>query len=480
LPPVSRVAATTFVVLFLMNMLDYVDRWALSGVLEELKKDLNVSDAALGSLNWFFLISYSIFGIFMGWAGDRYRRTRLLAVGVGVWSIATVGTGLAQDLFQLRLARSFLGIGEATYGILAPSILMDLFRRERRARVLSAFYIAMPLGYAIGVKAGGYIAHNWGSWRLAFFIVGVPGFVAAVAALFLPEPARGQSDVVTDDLPRPEASGISEATLHAVEDSPALRPTRADYKDLLVNSSYTYTVFGMAAYTFAFGGLAYWLPTYLKRARGLPPDDVDSMVALTGFIAAIVGMYGGGWLADRIAKKVPSALFLVSGISMLAAAPCVVAGLTAPPAMIMAWLFIAQVLMFANVGPSNAIVANVVLPNMRATAYAIMNFFIHFLGDVWSPLLMGHVSDQFGQPSMMATPVGELLARLGFQPVRVNEVPTNLGVGMLLVVPALVMGGVVLLAGVRHLPREMALMQARWRANVLRAAAASKVTPSNS
>lgn len=453
---VSRVAATTFVVLFLMNMLDYIDRWALSGVLEELKKDLNVSDAALGSLNWFFLISYSIFGVFMGWAGDRYRRTRLLAIGVGVWSIATVGTGLAQDLFQLRLARSFLGIGEATYGILAPSILMDLFRRERRARVLSAFYIAMPLGYAIGVKAGGYIAHNWGSWRLAFFIVGVPGFIAAVAALFLPEPVRGQSDVLEGESPGPETT---------------IRPTRADYKDLLVNSSYTYTVFGMAAYTFAFGGLAYWLPTYLKRARQLDPNDVDNMVAMTGFVAAIVGMYGGGWLADRIAKKVPSALFLVSGISMLVAAPCVVFGLTARPELIMAWLFIAQVLMFANVGPSNAIVANVVLPNMRATAYAIMNFFIHFLGDVWSPMLMGHVSDQFGSPSLMATPVGGLLARLGFNPVRVNDVPTNLGVGMLLVVPALVLGGMVLLAGVRHLPREMALMQARWRSNVLRAAA---------
>src|SRR5262249_6851239 len=155
----------------------------------------------------------------------------------------------------------------------------------------------------------------------------------------------------------------------------------------------------------------------------------DSMVALTGFFAALLGMYGGGWLADRLTKKHPSALFLVAGTSMLLAAPCIVLGLVAPSSMVLVWLFVAQVLMFANVGPSNAIIANVVLPNMRATAYAVSNFFIHFLGDVWSPLLMGFVSDQFGQPSMTATPLGQFLRRFGFIPVRVESGPTNLGVG---------------------------------------------------
>jgi MFS family permease len=444
----SRLACSTFVVLFLMNMLDYVDRWALPGVFEELKKDLRLSDTELGSLNLFFLISYCIFGVVMGWAGDRYKRTR-----VGLWSVATVGTGLARNPFELRLARSLLGVGEATYGILAPSLLMDLFSRERRSRVLSAFYIAMPLGYAVGVKLGGYIAHTFHNWRIAFFIVGAPGFAAAVCAYFLPEPVRGQSELGSAGSPAPVSKP----------------PTRHDYRDLLVNSSYTYTVFGMAAYTFAFGGLAYWLPSYLKRVRQLPANDADTMVALTGFFAAIIGMYGGGWLADRLAKKLPSALFLVSGISMIAAAPCVILGLLGPKPMIMFWMFIAQVLMFANVGPSNAIIANVVMPNLRASAYAIMNFFIHFLGDVWSPLLMGYVSDEFGKPSLMATPMGDMLRRLGMVPVRVQDVsnvPTNLGAGMLVVIPALLLGGLVLLAGVRHLPREMALMEARWRALV--------------
>ncbi len=443
----TRLASTTFVVLFLMNMLDYVDRWALAGVLEHIKRDLHVDDASLGSLNWFFLISYSVFGVFMGWAGDRYKRTRLLALGVGIWSIATIGTGLARDLNELRLARSILGIGEATYGILAPSILMDLFSRERRARALSGFYIAMPLGYALGVILGGFIAKLTGSWRLAFFVVGAPGFAAALAAYFLPEPRRGQSEGA------------------AAAETPIL-PTSADYRDLLVNSSYTYTVLGMSAYTFAFGGLAYWLPAFLERVREIDSRSASTMVGLTTLFAALIGMYGGGWLADRLAKKNPGALFLVSGISMLMAAPCIVLGLVAPRGLIVFWLFLAQVLMFANTGPCNAIIANVTLPNMRATAYAINNFFIHFLGDVWSPLLMGYVSNQFGQPSLMATPFGDFLRRLGFVTKRVEGGLSNLGAGMLVVLPALVLGGLFLLAGVRHLPREMALMQARWRANL--------------
>jgi predicted MFS family arabinose efflux permease len=359
-----------------------------------------------------------------------------------------------------------LGIGEGTYGVLAPSILMDVFEKSKRARVLACFYLAMPVGYALGVKLGGFIAESapgWDlplipeyfrNWRLAFFVVGAPGLLAAIAALFLPEPIRGQSEGFD-----PEQLLLREKT----------RPTLADYRDLLVNSSYTYTLFGMAAFTFAFGGLAFWLPEYLERVRELPKHDVDNMVALTGFSAAIVGMAGGGWLADRLLTRFPGALFLVSGSSMLLAVPCIICGLfSTQPASIVVWLFLAQVLMFANTGPNNAVIANVVPPSIRATGYAVSSFFIHFLGDAWSPLIMGAVSDYFGQPSLMHTPFGDLLRTMRFAPVEIQGRPTNLGAGMLVVVPAVLLGGVVLLAGMRHLPREMALMRARLAAELAR------------
>jgi MFS family permease len=453
---VGRFAATTFAVLFVMSLLDYVDRWALAGVLTTLQVDLGIDDTAAGSLSSFFLVSYCLISPFMGYLGDRTRRTRLLALGVGVWSLATIGTGLAQNLTELRIARSALGIGEATYGVLAPSILMDLFTRRGRARVLSAFYLAMPLGYALGIKLGAFIAAATGSWRLAFFVVGTPGFFAAISALFLPEPVRGLSEGHDPErLKQDERVGAK----------------AADYHDLLVNSSYTYTLLGLASYTFAFGGFAYWLPSYLERVRGFPKDEASNLVALTGFFAAVIGMSAGGWLADRLARKTPNGLFLVAGSSMLLAVPCIVAGLFArSTAMILVWLFLAQTLMFANTGPSNAVIANVVLPKMRATAYAIGTFVIHFLGDVWSPMLMGAVSDAFGQRSWMATPPGQILAALGFVPEEFHGARTNLGAGMLVVVPAVVLGGIVLLLGMRHLPREMALMQARLHAELERVA----------
>ncbi len=442
----ARWARLTFVVLFLMNMLDYVDRWALSGVAEEIKKEMKISDALVGSLNMYFLISYSIISPFMGWAGDRFRRTWLLAAGVGVWSLATVGTGLARDFNHLRLARAFLGIGEATYGVLAPTILMDLFPRERRARVLSAFYLAMPIGYALGVILGGRIAVATGNWRLAFFIVGAPGFLAAIAALFLPEPIRGTSE------------GVDPEKLKAKEKAGA---SAADYRDLAVNSSYTYVVFGLSAYTFAFGGMAYWLPSYLQRVHGWTKAEAVDRLGITGLLAAIVGMAGGGWIADKLAKTNPKALFTVSGTSMLLAVPCILLGLYSKQwYLVILWLFLAQAFLFANTGPSNAVIANVIAPNMRATAYAISTFAIHFLGDVWSPMLMGYVSDLCGKPDTMASPIGTFLRSVGATPVD----GTNLAAGMLIVVPAVALGGVVLLAGARHLPREMALMLARLKA----------------
>jgi MFS family permease len=450
---VARLAWTTFGVLFAMSLLDWIDRWTIAGVLGPLQSDLHISDTEAGSLNWFFLVSYCMISPFMGYFGDRARRTRLLALGIGVWSLATIGTGLARNLTELRIARSVLGVGEATYGVLAPSILMDVFGRSKRARVLSAFYLAMPLGFALGIKLGGSIAAMTGSWRPAFFYVGVPGLFAAVAALFLPEPVRGLSE------------GFDVERLRAHE---RVRPTAADYRDLLVNSSYTYTIFGLAAYTFAFGGMAYWLKQFLVRVREIPTHDADNMVALTGFFAAILGMGCGGALADRLARRNPNGLFLVSGTSMLLALPCILLGLLArSPASIVVWLFLAQLFLFANTGPSNAVIANVVAPNLRATAYAVATLFIHMLGDVWSPLLMGWVSDNFGR-YWADTPPGHWLAWIGFEPVEIDGRWTNLGAGMLVVVPAVALGALVLLAGMRHLPREMALMQARLKADLAR------------
>jgi MFS family permease len=457
---VPRWATLTFVVLFVMNLLDYTDRWVLSAVLPHLKSEFKIDYTHAGFLFTLFLISYSLVSPIMGWAGDRWRRTWLLGIGVGVWSLATVGTGLADNYRHVALARTFLGIGEATYGVLAPTILMDLYPRERRARVMSTFYLAMPIGGALGLSLGEAISNRYG-WRWAFFIVGAPGLVAALSALLLPEPIRGLSE------------GVDREKLRAHEKAGA---SWADYRDLMVNSSYTYSVFGMAAYTFAIGGLGALFPTFLINVKGV---EENSKLMLLGLklgpimllsictaLAAIIGMCAGGWLADRLAKRSPRALFIVPGLAMLASIPFILVGLYAHTLpWIYGGIFMAETLMFINTGPCNAIIANVIATNMRAAAYAVAVFAIHFLGDIWSPTLMGWVADTFGQKDAMETVFGQALAAIGALPTeKPGAEPENLLAGMLVVVPAVAISGIVLLAGARHLPREMALMLARLKA----------------
>jgi MFS family permease len=450
---------TAFTVLFAMNLLDYIDRYVLSAVLPHIRQEFGLTDVKAGGLNSYFLISYSLISPLMGWAGDRMKRTWLLGLGVGVWSLATVGTGFATSYAHLAVARSFLGIGEATYGVLAPAILMDLFARQSRSRVMSAFYLAIPLGGAIGLALGETIASRFG-WRWAFFVVGAPGLAAAFAALWLPDPIRGTSEGVDPQrLREHEIAGAS----------------WDDYRDLIVNSSYSYSVLGQAAYTFAIGGLTFWFPTFLVMTKGFEEGQKVEvfgrqvgpilLLGMTTALAAIVGMSVGGWLADRLGKTRPRALFVVPGVAMLASIPFILVAIFARSlTWIYAAIFLAELLMFINTGPCNAVIANVVAPNMRAAAYAVCIFVIHFLGDIWSSPLIGKVADEFGQKDAMATPFGRALTAIGAVPTLTPGHPAeNLTAGLLVIVPAVLISGIVLLAGARHLPREMALMLANLK-----------------
>jgi MFS family permease len=301
------------------------------------------------------------------------------------------------------------------------------------------------------VGLGGWVGENYG-WHTAFFVVGIPGLVAAVAALWIPEPVRGQSE------------GVDPSRLKAHEKAGA---KYEDYVDLMVNSSYTYSVLGMAFYTFAIGGLAAWLPTYLIEARGFGQSRATIGLGITTLCACLTGMSVGGWLADRLARTRPRALFIVPGVAMLSSIPFVVVALfSTTPAWIYGAIFLAEALMFVNTGPCYAVIANVVMPNMRAAAYAVTLFAVHVLGDIWSPPLIAWVADTFGQRDAMESVFGRFFATLGALPTRFGDgPPENWTAGLLAVVPAILLSGGVLLAGARHLPREMALMLAKLKAN---------------
>jgi predicted MFS family arabinose efflux permease len=437
-----------------MHLLDSVDRWLLASVLRQIGQELEIAEVEAGWLSTVLLLAFAITCLVVGYFVDRMRRPRLLAVGFAIWSLATVATGLASSYEQLEVARSLVGIGSATSMVVAFTLLMDLFPPAARGRALSGLLIAMPLGAGVAMSLGSALARAT-SWQTAFLMVGGPGLALALLALLVPEPVRGLSEGV--QLPR--------LRLHQ-----QIGPSREDYIDLMVNSSYTYSVFGITFSSFALAGLIYWLPAFLTSVKGLTRDQADFPLGTTFLVAATLGTAGGGWMADRYVTTKPRALFLVPGVCILSAILFVLAAIYGQGMLpVCGGLVVAEGMMFFNMAPCYAIIASVVMPNMRGVACAVALAAVHLLGDIWSPSLMGWMIDTFGQPDSMSTSFGRALAVIGAVPVTLpGRDPENVTAGLLLVVPALLIAGIVLFAGSRHLPREMALMLAKLKAPPMR------------
>ncbi len=390
-PPAKSPAAATgsaiegarlgLLVLTFINLFNYLDRWVVSALVESLKKsELHLSDFQAGSLTTGFIVVYMLTSPFFGALGDRRSRTRLIALGVAIWSLATALGGLAGSFIALFLARATVGIGEAAYGTIAPSLLADYYPKRQRGRIFSIFFAAIPIGSALGYVVGGLMDQHFG-WRAAFYVAGLPGLLLALLVLGLPDPPRGGQDRADD----PDADLYGG---HPGQGNVAV------YRHLLRNRPYRLTVLGYAAYTFAIGGLAFWMPAFLERVRGVPKAEATvqfgAIVVVTGF----VGTFGGGWLGDYLLKYSREAYLWVSGIATLAAAPFAFVALTVQsPAIYLGALIVTEVLMFASTGPINSAIVNYVSPTERATAIALSILGIHLLGDVPSPALIGAISD---------------------------------------------------------------------------------------
>src|SRR3954451_5088103 len=180
-------------ILFGMNLLNYIDRYSFFAVGTQIKRDLAIDDKWYGVLGGSFMIVYTIISPLMGWLGDRYNRRMLLAGGVGLWSLATVGTAFSTDFYHMFFWRALLGVGEASYGVIAPALLADIFAVEKRGRAMGIYYLALPIGTALGFIIAGRVASHWG-WPAVFFVVGLPGLLAAVAGLVITDPGRGASE----------------------------------------------------------------------------------------------------------------------------------------------------------------------------------------------------------------------------------------------------------------------------------------------
>jgi MFS transporter, Spinster family, sphingosine-1-phosphate transporter len=384
-PPVdrdlTRLGRTALAVLTLINLFNYLDRWIIAALVESIKhSELRLSDKQIGLLFSGFIVVYLFTAPVFGSLGDTKSRTRLLAFGVAVWSVATALAGLARGYTSLLLARATVGVGEAAYGTISPALLADYFDRNRRGRVFAIFFAAIPIGSALGYIVGGLVDHYFG-WRQAFFVAGVPGLVLAVLALRLYDPPRGAQD--------PESAPASGG--HSISVG---RAARAAYAALLRNRPYVLTVLGYAAYTFAIGALAFWTPSFLERIRGIPKAQATVQFGAVVVVTGFVGTYAGGWIGDYYLRTSRQAYLWVSGIATLAAAPLTLVALAvARPPVYWTAMVAAELLLFASTGPINSAIVNVVPPAIRATAVALSIFAIHILGDVPSPWLVGVLSD---------------------------------------------------------------------------------------
>ena len=393
----SRAAWLGLVVLTAVNLFNYLDRYILAAVVESLKdSELALTDSQAGSLMTGFVIVYMMASPAFGTLGDRGNRTKLVALGVAIWSVATAAGGLAGSFIALFLARAAVGVGEAAYGTIAPAMLADYFPKRLRGRVFSVFFCAIPVGAALGYILGGLMDQAFG-WRAAFFIAGLPGLALAGLVLLLKDPPRGANDAPS----KAEARSTDGSTWRA-------------YLAMMRNRTYALTVLGYGAYTFALGGLAFWMPAFLERVRGVPKEDATVQFGIIVVITGLVGTGIGGWLGDYLLRWTKSAYLWVSGVATLLAVPFGFMALMAEtPAVYMTGIVMAEVLLFVSTGPVNSAIVNAVAPDRRATAVALSIFVMHILGDVPSPPLIGMISDQSSLATgVLVVPVAVLVAGL--------------------------------------------------------------------
>jgi MFS family permease len=360
-----------------LNGLNYLDRYVTAATLPLILADLALSDTAGGLLQSAFILTYSLACPVAGWLGDRQPRMRLAAAGVFVWSVATVASGLAPTYALLLVARAVIGVGEASYAVVTPSLLSDCYPPDRRARVLGIFYAAIPVGTALGYVLGGLVGEAFG-WRAAFFVAGAPGALLAFLLTRLPEPQRGALDPHGVGPPAPLGIGA------------ALRA-------LAARRSYVVNTAAQVIYTFAMGGLATWMPTYFVRERGIPLGTAASTFGLILVVAGFAGTLVGGRLSDGFAKRAQSAHFALSGGTLVASVAFTLPAILAPdPVVFWPAMFVTLFLLFMNIGPLNAAMANVLPADLRARGFAVTTMVIHLLGDAASPWLIGVASDRVG------------------------------------------------------------------------------------
>ena len=408
--PMSGARSALFLLLAI-NLFNYIDRQILAALEPNIRATFFSADdvnamTKTGFLAVAFFVTYMVSAPILGLLADRFSRWMIVGFAVILWSLASGASGLAATFGILFATRIFVGIGEGGYGPAAPTIISDVFPIEIRGRVMAIFYAAIPVGSALGYVIGGLVGSHLG-WRWAFYLVTPPGLLLGLLCFWQRDPR-----VAADNL-------IQKAPRRSIR----------DYLNMFRTRSYLINCVAQTLMTFVTGGLGFWASAYLQY-RNQSPDVGMTIFGLILVVAGLTATLLGGVVADRLRSRFPGSYFWVSGIGMLIACPFFLATLYIPfPA---AWItmFVAMFFLFVNTGPSNTALANVSLPGVRATAFAVNIFMVHAFGDVQAFWLLGYIGGH-----------------------------TNMHVAFLFVSGIIFLSGLVWLIGVKYLPADTAAVE---------------------
>ena len=369
---ITKEQKITLAVLTLINFFNYVDRQIIFPLFDSIKLEFGVTDFQLGLLGTLFMLVHAATSVPFGVLADKYSRKMVIAAGVTFWSVVTFLSGLAGNFKTLLALRSLVGIGEASYAPAATAIISDVFPQKIRSQVQGIFNVGMFAGGTIGVMLGGIIVYYFQSWRIAFFLVAIPGLILALAAAKL--------KIHTNAEPSKE--------IHSIKQTAA---------KLWKNPAYVWLLISGTLATFAAGTFISWGIEFIHRYKGYNLRDAALVLGSTMLVAGVLGVILGSYLADKAYSKFAWGRSMVIALALLLAAPFALLGVEAGKGIVfVVYFFIATVLLSFYHGPVTAVIHDVVPKHIRATAFAVYLLVIHLLGDALSPAIIGAISDHSG------------------------------------------------------------------------------------
>ncbi|XP_038117835.1 protein spinster isoform X3 [Culex quinquefasciatus] len=379
---VSATAWFTVGVLCFVNLINYMDRFTIAGVLTDIQEHFQIGDDEGGLLQTAFVLSYMICAPVFGYLGDRYSRKWIMALGVFLWSTTTLLGSFMNHFGWFITFRALVGIGEASYSTIAPTIISDLFVGDMRSKMLALFYFAIPVGSGFGYIVGSETAKFFGNWVWALRVTPVLGVIAVVLIAMLRDPERGAS----------EGTHHMQATSYS-----------EDIKAIVRNPSFMLSTAGFTCVAFVAGALAWWGPKFIYLGLVSQPgnenitlNDVSFIFGAITMTTGIIGVPLGSYLSQRFNRKYPRADPYICAVGLILSAPLLAGAMltvSANATLAYVLVFFGELALNLNWAIVADILLYVVVPTRRSTAEAFQILISHALGDAGSPYFVGVISE---------------------------------------------------------------------------------------